>query len=423
MSSYHRIIYIFLLIGSTLLSNPSDSSTDDLSILVGLDKEFNNDFAGSVIIYEKLFLDTKSSEYLKRTIESYLAMQNFDKVILLAQENFEKYPEIKEELFYKYIVAAVMLKKYEDALVVAKELETYKSPKNSGLLGDLYSILDLYEDSLRNYEFGFQKLQTSNLAIVISNIYYVKLNNKSKAIEFLKTFIDKHGCNQSVCLKLLQYYQNEQNLIGMTEMMEKLYSEYKKEQKIENLVKFELTLAELYMQQNKQKAIDFLFETGNNNLMLASILEREGLYQKALEVLKKIYLETQDATILGRIAMLEFTIAQDKKLVINQVLKNFELALKEKSNADFENFYGYLLIDYNLDYKKGLALVKKAYDTNPENIAYKDSLAWGYFKNNECNLADKYISEVVQKVGFDDKIIQLHHTKIKNCLEKKKGKK
>ena len=40
----------------------------------------------------------------------------------------------------------------------------------------------------------------------------------------------------------------------------------------------------------------------------------------------------------------------------------------------------YLLIDYELDINKGVALVKKALVQDPENIAYLDTLAWGEYK-------------------------------------------
>jgi len=206
-------------------------------------------------------------------------------------------------------------------------------------------------------------------------------------------------------------------------VMEQMYNEHKKEHTKQDLAKFELMLAELYMQQDKQKGINFLLETGNNNLVLASIFEKEKLYEKALELLQKTYNATGDDTILGRIAMIDFTIAKDKKLVIKDVLNKFALALKEKSNPEYENFYGYLLIDYDLDVKKGLELVKKAYESNPQNIAFMDSVAWGYFKNNECKLANEYMTQVVQKVGLEDEEIKLHYDEIKDCIEGKKEEK
>jgi hypothetical protein len=420
MSSHNRIVVsLFFISGLTLFGNPLSPTKEDVFTLVGLDREINSDFASSAIIYEKLFEQTKHSDYLKKSIESYFANKDYDKVMILSKDNFEIFPDIKEYLMYKYLLSALIIKKYDDALVIAKELELLQSPQNSGLIGDLYFILESYDEALRNYEFGYKSLGTPNLVLAISNLYYSKLDEKKKAIDYLKSYTNKNGCvDKSVCLKLLEYYQNQNNLDGMIDVMELIYSEHKKEHKKEDLAKFELMLAELYLQKDKQKGIDFLLETGNNNLVLASLFERDRLFEKALEILEKTYNATGDETILGRIAMIHFTMAPDKKVVINDVLNKFEKALKEKSNPEYENFYGYLLIDYDLDVKKGLALVKKAYEAYPDNIAYADSVAWGYFKNNECKLAEKYMSEVVEKVGLDDEEIKLHYEEIKECNTK-----
>ena len=74
-----------------------------------------------------------------------------------------------------------------------------------------------------------------------------------------------------------------------------------------------------------------------------------------------------------------------------------------------------MLIDYDLDIKKGLELVKRALKAYPSNLAYKDSVAWGYYKNNECKKAYKYIKDVVDSVGLDNEEIKLHWELIKEC--------
>ncbi|MCI0500334.1 MAG: hypothetical protein L0Y61_01125 [Epsilonproteobacteria bacterium] len=423
MSSHNRIVAsLCFIFGLTLLGDTPSRTKEDLLTLVALDQEINADFASSAIIYEKLFKQTKNSDYLKKSIESYLANKNYDIVMSFSKENFKISPNIKEYLMYKYIISAMILKKYDDALVIATELEQLQLPQNSGLIGDLYFILGSYDKALKNYEFGYKSLGTANLVLAISNIYYSKLDDKVKAIEYLKSYLEKNGCgDKAICLKLLEYYQYQNNLDGVISMMESIYtSEHKKEHKKEDLAKFELALGELYLQKDKQKGIDFLLQTGNNNLVLASLFEKDRLFDKALEILEKTYKETDDETILGRIAMIEFTVAPDKNIVINDVLNKFEKALNNKSNPEYENFYGYLLIDYDLDVKKGLELVKKAYEAYPDNIAFADSVAWGYFKNNECILADQYISEVVKKAGLDDKEIKLHYDRIKECESNQK---
>ncbi len=421
MSSYYRLICSLLLVsGIHGFGGTLSNAKEDVFTLVGLDRELNSDYATSVVLFEQLFKDTNNTEYLKKSIELYYANKEYQKVIDLSKKHIENISELQEYLMYKYVLSNMILKKYDDAFEIAKTLEQKNLPENSGLIGDLYYLMNDYKSALQNYEFGYETTKTSNLVLAIANLYYTKLDNKAKAISYLKEYTTQNGCDKKVCIKLLEYYQSDNNLDGMIEVMESMYVINKAEHTGENLAKFEMMMAQLYMQKDKQKGIDFLLQTGNNNLFVAIMYEQEKEYEKALRLLYKMFQETKDQTLLGRIAMNEFTIAKDKKKVINEVLTKFELALETNSNSEYENFYGYLLIDYDLDVKKGLELVKKAYETDSNNIAIIDSLAWGYFKNNQCKEAKKYMDDVVNKVGLDDEEIRLHHNEIKDCIEGKK---
>ena len=151
---------------------------------------------------------------------------------------------------------------------------------------------------------------------------------------------------------------------------------------------------------------------------MAHLLEKKE-FDKALKLLNSLYKTTQDKTLLGRIAMVTFEMSKDKKAILKEVFAKFELALSDKSNPQYENFYGYLLIDYDLDIKKGLNLVQKANLSQPDDVAIMDSLAWGYFKNKQCDLAYEIMNKVVQKVGMNDSEIKLHYQKIKECVNTK----
>ena len=87
-------------------------------------------------------------------------------------------------------------------------------------------------------------------------------------------------------------------------------------------------------------------------------------------------------------------------------------------NSCSNNYYGYILIDYDLDAKKGLMLVKKALKAYPNNLAFKDSVAWGNYKNHRCKEAYSYMKEVVDEAGLTDEEIKLHWMQIQNCIEK-----
>jgi len=121
--------------------------------------------------------------------------------------------------------------------------------------------------------------------------------------------------------------------------------------------------------------------------------------------------------------MYRFELADNKREVLKHVIANFELALSSGiNNATFQNYYGYLLIDYDIDVNKGIELVKEALKKAPNNIAYLDSLAWGYYKINDCKNAYKVMSKVISLATSKDLEMQLHWNRIKDCKNNTKGK-
>jgi len=103
--------------------------------------------------------------------------------------------------------------------------------------------------------------------------------------------------------------------------------------------------------------------------------------------------------------------------VLESVIKKFSKALEKVNNPVYQNYLAYLLIDYDKDIKKGILLVNKALEKEPDNIAYIDTLAWGEYKLNNCNNAYKQMKKVVDKAGLEEKEIKFHWEKIKECIK------
>lgn len=68
-------------------------------------------------------------------------------------------------------------------------------------------------------------------------------------------------------------------------------------------------------------------------------------------------------------------------------------------------------------------MVKQALEINPNNIAYLDSLAWGYYKLDRCEESKTILDKVITKVGKSDVDIKYHLDKIENCIKNKKERK
>lgn len=146
--------------------------------------------------------------------------------------------------------------------------------------------------------------------------------------------------------------------------------------------------------------------------------KRTNQNSKALELAKKLYKEDSNIDLLAQIAILEFESADDKKEVLDSVIKKFNDVLTVLDSHVYQNYLGYLLIDFDIDVKKGLLLVEKALAKAPNNIAYIDSKAWALFKLNRCNEAYSFMKKVVEEVGASDAEIKIHWEKIKECSKK-----
>ena len=416
MSCYKRFISIFLLLlNLNLFSNELkkiDSFQESLYILMALDAELNEKYSSSAMLYKNIFNKTNNYEYLQKIISLYRVDTKYKEIKNIIKKNISifKHNKVRNEyLKREYIIASILSKEYEDALISAKELlKLNNNPKNYALVGDIYYKLKEYNHAITYYESSYATKQTVDTLLPLVDILYSYLNKKKKAISYIETYYREHGCSPKVCMKLLSYYQRDQNLDGMISILKRFYNTYKSTYSKKQISRV-ITLLTAYLEKKDiHEAIKFLEENNINESRLLVLYEYVGDKRKALALVRKQYKITKNKSLLGQIAMFEFDLAKDKKKVMIHVLANFELSLKTKYNSTYANYYGYLLIDYGIDVKKGLNLVKKALDEYPNNLAYKDSVAWGYFKNHKCKKALKLMEEVVKNIGQNDEDINFH---------------
>ena len=119
--------------------------------------------------------------------------------------------------------------------------------------------------------------------------------------------------------------------------------------------------------------IEFWEQNGEEDDILLNLYRMSGESIKAYNLLNKLYKDTNDLDYLAQLAILEFEIARDKKLVMGDVINKFNEVLKTIDNPIYQNYLAYILIDYDLDIKRGLDLVKKALEKDPTNMAFRDT--------------------------------------------------
>ncbi|MEA1914603.1 MAG: hypothetical protein U9N30_04720, partial [Campylobacterota bacterium] len=165
-------------------------------------------------------------------------------------------------------------------------------------------------------------------------------------------------------------------------------------------------------------AMIFLEQERTDDAKLLQLYKKNNKIDQAMKLMQDIYLKTSNINIIAQMAIFEFESAQDKKKVLQSVISKFKDALALVDNATYQNYLGYILIDYDIDVPQGIVLVQSALQKDPNNIAYIDSLAWGQYKLKMCKKAYVNMKKVVDEVGLKDEEIILHWNKIKGCKDK-----
>lgn len=299
-------------------------------------------------------------------------------------------------------------------------LDNEKSAKNYGIMAGIYYAKEDYKNALKYYESAYAQDQNEQTLLRLVNILYSYMNEKDTALAYLETFLQTHGCKRKVCDKLMLIYQEQGNINGMLSILNKLYTKYLNRPGMESTVKMiQNLIVTLLEQRSSNEAILYLEKYDLDPTKLLNLYYKEGYYKKAITLTKKLYNKTKNPELLGKIAMYRFEDAKDKRKVLKSVIANFELALSSGINNDsFQNYYGYILIDFDIDVQKGVILIKQALKTSPNNIAYQDSLAWGYYKLGKCKEAYEIMSKIVKIIGLKDDEIRLHWEKINECKNK-----
>jgi tetratricopeptide (TPR) repeat protein len=360
--------------------------------------------------YIKLYEHTKKLEYLKEIIALSATLKDYSTLGKYIEKGLKEYPE-SQYLKRAQIQYYLYKKDYKKAKELTLKLaEKYKTEKNYELAGYVFLSMKEYSLALKFFERAYGISFNEDILNNIADILYSYLNRKDDAIAYLETHVRLRGCSKKICYKLLDIYAKEKDINGLLTVYKRLYEYTKKPE-------YAKKIAELYMYQGeKDKAISFLKKCDCQKEMLMEIYLSQKDFSDAYKVAKELYEETKDPKYLGKMAIYEYEGAKvkDKNLILS-VADKFEKAIKEVRDPMYLNYYGYLLIDYDIDVPKGIKLVKEALKADPDSPYYLDSLAWGYYKLGRCKEAEKIMQKVL-KMSQDKEVVE-HMEKIKKCLK------
>ncbi len=399
------------IIDSNLTANfPKE---DELT-LYALDAFGNKKFKSSFNYYEKLYSMTQKDIYAVKAIKSAVIIKDYESVKRLLEKI--SLSENKNHELDRYIVAYYIDKKmYDEAKILTdKMLERERNPQSLELSALVLNKLKMPQKSLKLYEESYRLSKSEYALLKITDIFYLQLNQKQKATRLLEAHTTLYQCSQIICTRLAQFYIQDANTKDAANILKKLYFKTKDPS-------YAQTLLEIYSQNREYKnAILFLEKTKLNDILLLDFLTANKDFDSAQKLAFEIYERENNPEFLAKSAILEYegTKAKNSKSVLKSISQKMDIVVLELKNPVYYNYYGYLLIDHDLDIDRGIKLVKKALKKDPDSHYFLDSLAWGLYKKGECKKAYEILAPVWKVT--DEKEIHIHMEDIKNCLEKKK---
>ena len=440
MSSYKNYLVtsalVFILAGcnNNSLTTPTNKSTinnahfkkqdvkyfnlENEYIMYALEYESQQKFESSREIYLKLFENTNNHEYLVNYLNLSFILKDYENVKKYAVSNLIENIKQEEMILKLYTLSLLKLNEKEETIINAKKLvNKFYHKSNHTLLASIYLDLKEYKLALKEFEKAYEIDKSIETLQTITSIQYYYTEEKEKSKSTMLNYIERNSYPFTLSLQLLSFYEKDKEKDKITPLLETMYFTYKKTNKEPILTKTQDLLIKYLANEDKDKAILFLEKNNIESTILLDLYKNTNKLTKANLLLDKLYKKTNNLDYLGQQAIIEFEMAKNKQMVLPNVISKFDKVLKKISNPIYENYLAYILIDYDLDIKRGLSLVKKALILEPDNLAFIDTLAWGFYKNKDCKNAYIQMKKVVDSAGLDDDEIKLHWEKIKECTK------
>ncbi|AFL68585.1 tetratricopeptide repeat protein [Sulfurospirillum barnesii] len=421
MSRYYSlIIVLFFLVGCStkevVVLNETTKKVfeeEDNLILQALHYQQKGDYTNARKIYHSLYEQSQKKVYLTEDAGLAFVLGDPDAPALIA-EGLQKYPD--EKNFNRLLVGQLVKeKRYKEAEhEILKLIEHDKSIQHLSIAGNLYLQMKAYDLALKYFESAYKQEQSEDLLMNIVELQYRFLERRDDAIAHLETYANMEGCGNKTCFKLIEIYGKERNVQGLIATYKKLYKEHHNEELSKKIV--ELLL---YVRDTKG-AIEFLKNSPFNQDMLLHIYATQKRFMDAYALAERLYDESKNLDYLGKMAIYEYE--HHKNTLTPEILHAITLKFEEVTSvlrdSVYFNYYGYLLIDHDINVQKGIYLVQEALKIEPNSPFYLDSLAWGYYKLGQCEKA----YEVMQGLGesmMEEEVV-VHLNAIKKCLKEKK---
>lgn len=417
--SWNRIaltLFMVFSIGTTIVHAKKlmTISEDELVIRAVLYDEYRA-YENSYEVYKKLYDDTGAEIYLFKEATSALMsrthiLESITRLKLFDEKNPDRI-EVRRLLIPLYLT----IRQVKNATLEAEHLlEQSKEPMDLDLASNSFLYAGDFKRALDLLSRVYEAVPREEILLRMADIMDQFTGERKRAIQLLETHrrLNMNIVSHDLYAKLVTLYQKEKDVNGILDTYKALYKQNHDEEYLTRII-------DVYVyKRDIDGAIAFLERDQSRNDILYELYKREKHYSKALDLIDKLYEEDKDAKWIAEKGVLIFENSKDKndKTMIKDVLTHFEKAI-ELGNDDsiYLNYYGYTLIDKDVNVKKGIDIIQSALKQQPDNIYYLDSLAWGYYKEGECAKAYKLMKRVVDEEGLSEPEIVEHWNAVREC--------
>ena len=377
--------------------------------------------------YLVLYDETKKLEYLK---ESILLSIGFEQpnVVLGYIEDYKREAQKKklgEDLEIDKALLDVYLKTNNPtkALPIAQKIAKQEdSPIIHNALAVIYASLGDLPSAIKEFQILYEESKSPEVLQKLI-VLYGQTQQYQKGIELLDSYLQENECEGDLCAMAIQIYAKAMQGDKIESILKKRYDDEPTIANAQNLI-------HIYsLRQKYHQALEIASRYPFDPKILFNLYAQAKDYANAYKSALDVYKNSKQAMYLGFAQMYRFETLANKTNpkevlpVLQDMQKAIELiqkdsvpdSLQRENLGLFYNFAGFLLIDLDLDIEQGIAYVQKALEIAPNNVAYLDSLAWGYYKQKHCKKAREVFAKIPKESIPSDEELSKHAKSLDLC--------
>ena len=333
------------------LSPVSDLKFDsDLEIINAYLMVEDGEVAKASEIFYTLYQKSANSAFLNEAAKLALISRSNSLYKIIGELKGDEKEIIRLKIDY-----ALSIYELEEAKKLAlKLIKMDKSSQNYILLGSIYAFEDNQKKSIELYKKAYKIDQSEDNMIRVATIFNNFLGDSKSAINIANDWVLKNGCANKACYLLLDLYSNLADFDNMIRIYEKLYLENESTQYLVSALDL------LFYKEDYKGARELLKKYDFNDDLLAQVYIQLGEYKEAYDISLRLFELTKNIEYKAKMAIYKYEFSKTKE--IDLIIKLFEESVYKLENPVFYNYYGYLLIDHDIDIAKGLELTLKAYE-------------------------------------------------------------